>query len=256
MIEVTTYATRDHECVPREISIVPVKPLSPCCFLLNWLQGYFSILFLFERSVGVVLVASCERARAPPPFELTLFFLAISFKLSTSINIGLESPISSSLSIEASRTSRLTVATCFPRTSTVYWPAIGSRVSTYTSAYALVHPSIAIPNNVRLVQTLSGRVRAAEVSKKQSFVDIMDSSDSRIPEASFGTAEEDALRRDFTLNALFFNVNDGKIEDMTGRYCTIKGWGEKLPLWFVTGTFVDSLLLPFVVQYDADRRVC
>lgn len=43
-------------------------------------------------------------------------------------------------------------------------------------------------------------------------------SDSRIPDASFGTAEEDALRRDFTVNALFYNVNDGKVEDMTGRW--------------------------------------
>lgn len=42
-------------------------------------------------------------------------------------------------------------------------------------------------------------------------------SDSRIPEASIGTAEEDALRRDFTLNALFYNVNEGKVEDKTGR---------------------------------------
>ncbi|CAB1113427.1 unnamed protein product [Ectocarpus sp. CCAP 1310/34] len=42
-------------------------------------------------------------------------------------------------------------------------------------------------------------------------------SDSRIPETSLGTAEEDALRRDFTLNALFYNVNEGKVEDKTGR---------------------------------------
>lgn len=42
-------------------------------------------------------------------------------------------------------------------------------------------------------------------------------SNSRIPDASFGTAEEDALRRDFTLNSLFYNVNSGEVEDMTGR---------------------------------------
>lgn len=42
-------------------------------------------------------------------------------------------------------------------------------------------------------------------------------SDSRIPEAAFGTAEEDALRRDFTINALFFNVNTWSVEDMTKR---------------------------------------
>lgn len=45
----------------------------------------------------------------------------------------------------------------------------------------------------------------------------MHRSDSRIPETLFGTAEEDALRRDFTVNALFYNVNEGKVEDMTGR---------------------------------------
>lgn len=42
-------------------------------------------------------------------------------------------------------------------------------------------------------------------------------SDSRIPDTMFGTAEEDAFRRDFTLNALFYNVNEGKVEDLTGR---------------------------------------
>lgn len=44
-----------------------------------------------------------------------------------------------------------------------------------------------------------------------------DRSDSRIPVASFGTAEEDALRRDFTLNALFYNANTRLVEDLTGR---------------------------------------
>ena len=42
-------------------------------------------------------------------------------------------------------------------------------------------------------------------------------SDSRIPEMKFGTALEDARRRDFTVNALFYNVHSGLVEDFTGN---------------------------------------
>ncbi|WZN59876.1 mitochondrial CCA tRNA nucleotidyltransferase [Chloropicon roscoffensis] len=42
-------------------------------------------------------------------------------------------------------------------------------------------------------------------------------SSSRIPEIEFGTAEEDAMRRDFTINALFYNIGQGNVEDLTGR---------------------------------------
>lgn len=41
--------------------------------------------------------------------------------------------------------------------------------------------------------------------------------DSRIPVIECGTAEEDALRRDATLNALFYNLNEQKIEDFTQK---------------------------------------
>jgi len=41
--------------------------------------------------------------------------------------------------------------------------------------------------------------------------------DSRIPSMSFGTPEQDAMRRDFTINALFYNINSGEVEDFTGK---------------------------------------
>ncbi|EGW30732.1 uncharacterized protein SPAPADRAFT_142212 [Spathaspora passalidarum NRRL Y-27907] len=41
--------------------------------------------------------------------------------------------------------------------------------------------------------------------------------DSRVPVIEFGTPQEDALRRDATLNALFYNLNHSKIEDFTGK---------------------------------------
>lgn len=42
-------------------------------------------------------------------------------------------------------------------------------------------------------------------------------SDSRIPIMEFGTAEEDAFRRDATINALFYNLQESKVEDFTGH---------------------------------------
>lgn len=42
------------------------------------------------------------------------------------------------------------------------------------------------------------------------------SDDSRVPEIQMGTPREDALRRDFTMNALFYNLHTGKVEDWTG----------------------------------------
>lgn len=41
--------------------------------------------------------------------------------------------------------------------------------------------------------------------------------DSRIPEMTFGTAADDAKRRDLTINALFYNLHTREVEDLTGR---------------------------------------
>ncbi|KAJ9167161.1 hypothetical protein P3X46_021831 [Hevea brasiliensis] len=40
---------------------------------------------------------------------------------------------------------------------------------------------------------------------------------SRIPTMKFGTAKEDAFRRDLTINSLFYNINTSSVEDLTGR---------------------------------------
>ena len=41
------------------------------------------------------------------------------------------------------------------------------------------------------------------------------SPDSRIPIITMGTPHSDAFRRDFTINALFYNINEEKVEDFT-----------------------------------------
>lgn len=43
------------------------------------------------------------------------------------------------------------------------------------------------------------------------------SENSRIPTMKFGTAKEDADRRDLTINSLFYNINTKSVEDFTGR---------------------------------------
>jgi tRNA nucleotidyltransferase/poly(A) polymerase len=42
-------------------------------------------------------------------------------------------------------------------------------------------------------------------------------SDSRVPTMELGSPLQDALRRDLTINALFYNVNTGVVEDLTGH---------------------------------------
>ncbi|KAL6007703.1 hypothetical protein ACLOJK_033204 [Asimina triloba] len=48
--------------------------------------------------------------------------------------------------------------------------------------------------------------------RSETYVD-----NSRIPAMKFGTAEEDAYRRDLTINSLFYNINNDSVEDLTGR---------------------------------------
>lgn len=40
--------------------------------------------------------------------------------------------------------------------------------------------------------------------------------DSDKPIVKIGTPEEDVLRRDLTINSLFYNINEAKVEDFTG----------------------------------------
>ncbi|KAI6084807.1 hypothetical protein F4821DRAFT_270902 [Hypoxylon rubiginosum] len=54
--------------------------------------------------------------------------------------------------------------------------------------------------------------------------------DSRNPQMEFGTAEEDALRRDATINALFYNLNTGKVEDFTTGLIDMKAKLIRTPL--------------------------
>ncbi|KAF5529419.1 CCA tRNA nucleotidyltransferase mitochondrial [Fusarium mexicanum] len=54
--------------------------------------------------------------------------------------------------------------------------------------------------------------------------------DSRNPQMEFGTAEEDARRRDATVNALFYNLHEDHVEDFTGGLADMEAKVIRTPL--------------------------
>ncbi|KAF4125337.1 tRNA nucleotidyltransferase/poly(A) polymerase [Geosmithia morbida] len=65
--------------------------------------------------------------------------------------------------------------------------------------------------------------------------------DSRNPIMEFGTAQEDAFRRDATINAVFYNLNTDRIEDFTGGVEDMEAKLIKTPLEPLR-TFTDDPL--------------
>lgn len=71
------------------------------------------------------------------------------------------------------------------------------------------------PEKSKHLETASVKLCGLDVDfvnlRKETYTDA-----SRNPQVEFGTAEEDALRRDATVNALFYNLMTERIEDFTG----------------------------------------
>lgn len=78
-----------------------------------------------------------------------------------------------------------------------------------------LHRIAANPEKSKHLETTTVRMFDLDVDfvnlRKETYAD-----DSRNPVMEFGTAEEDALRRDATVNALFYNLHTGHVEDFTG----------------------------------------
>ncbi|XP_057490645.1 tRNA nucleotidyltransferase cca2 isoform X3 [Actinidia eriantha] len=68
------------------------------------------------------------------------------------------------------------------------------------------------------------------------------SANSRIPTMRFGTAEEDAYRRDLTINSLFYNINTSSVEDFTGRGIADLKYGKIVTPLPPKETFLDDPL--------------
>jgi tRNA nucleotidyltransferase/poly(A) polymerase len=72
------------------------------------------------------------------------------------------------------------------------------------------------PDKSKHLETATTKVFGLEIDlvnlRKETYTE-----DSRNPQVEFGTPEEDAMRRDATINAMFYNLNTSSVEDLTRR---------------------------------------
>ncbi|KAL3673010.1 hypothetical protein V7S43_002307 [Phytophthora oleae] len=82
------------------------------------------------------------------------------------------------------------------------------------------------PSSVGVVKANSEKSKHLEVATvtiEGSTVDLVHlraeeyTNDSRVPEVKFATPQDDATRRDLTINALFYNLHTRQVEDFTGK---------------------------------------
>ena len=96
--------------------------------------------------------------------------------------------------------------------------------STHTVQVAVIKSN---PDQSKHLQTARMKVVDLELDlvnlRSESY------SDSRIPEVGIGTPEQDALRRDLTINSLFYNINTEQVR------CGLRGWAGLPVSWPLVG---------------------
>ncbi|CAL5229640.1 g13004 [Coccomyxa viridis] len=94
-------------------------------------------------------------------------------------------------------------------------------VNTYLSSQDLETRRIAViesnPEQSKHLETARMKVAGLELDLVNLRSEQYADQTSRIPTMEFGTPEQDALRRDLTINSLFYNINTREVEDFTGK---------------------------------------
>ena len=79
-----------------------------------------------------------------------------------------------------------------------------------------LHKIEANPEKSKNLETATTNIMGIDLDlvnlRKETYNEV-----SRNPQMEFGTAEEDAVRRDATVNAMFFNLHTCQVEDFTGQ---------------------------------------
>jgi tRNA nucleotidyltransferase/poly(A) polymerase len=110
------------------------------------------------------------------------------------------------------------------------------------------------PDQSKHLETATVRVLGFELD----FVNLRaeEYTDSRIPVMRIGTAEEDALRRDLTINALFYNINERSVEDYTGKGMEdIKSGTVRTPLAAQANLPTTSTSSPFLFSSSSSSLI-
>ena len=78
-----------------------------------------------------------------------------------------------------------------------------------------LHKIVANPEKSKHLETVTTKMLGLDIDlvnlRRETYTD-----ESRNPQMEFGSPQEDALRRDATVNALFYNLQTSSIEDFTG----------------------------------------
>lgn len=79
-----------------------------------------------------------------------------------------------------------------------------------------LHKIAANPEKSKHLETVTTRIFDLDIDlvnlRKETYAE-----ESRNPQMEFGTPQEDALRRDATINAMFYNLQTDSVEDFTGK---------------------------------------
>ncbi|KAH6660737.1 hypothetical protein BKA67DRAFT_511430 [Truncatella angustata] len=143
-------------------------------------------------------------------------------------------------------------------------PEIATKHGVSATDIGNLHKIAANPEKSKHLETTTIRLLGYDVDfvnlRKETYTE-----DSRNPQMEFGTAEEDALRRDATINALFYNLNTGKVEDFTGGLVDMESKLIRTPLEPFQ-TFMDDPLrvlrlirfasrLEFTIDSEAEQAM-
>lgn len=135
----------------------------------------------------------------------------------------------------------------------------GQQFLQYAKQYKEKHPESSIGKDY-VVQANAERSKHLETTAleigpfKIDFVNLRTENyadDSRVPTMQFGSPEVDAQRRDLTINAMFYNINTGQVEDYVGGLQDIQSMTLRTPLDPVQTFMDDPLRMLRVLRFNS-----